>query len=202
MLARSFSICCCPCVRTSRRGFAGALLLAPVIALQGCGSGASVTSLTTPPPKPQAVLPAPQDLLPIDAKVALSPLTGPPQVVADKMVRLLDTAATRSRLALLTDSDAVGDYRLQGYMVATSSRKGAELSYIWDVFNSRGARIGRTSGNQKIPAAAAAGDIWSGIPEPLFQSITEKAIALVVSRIKSKAATATAITPQAGLRRQ
>ena len=176
-------------------------LVMAVIALQGCSNQSTLGDLTTTAAAPQTTAPAPQKTMIIVAKVALSPLIGPPQNVVSQMTRNLDVAATTSQLALLTDADAVGDYRLKGYLVATRSAKGVELSYIWDVFNNRGKRIDRSTGSEVIAGPVSGRNLWSIITPQTYQKIADRGIATVVKHIPIKPVIPqTPSAPKVGLR--
>lgn len=133
-------------------------------------------------PAPTLAQVKPEDVLPIDGTVTLATLSGPPQGVAEQLVRKLDAAALRSRLALLADPRAAPDFRLQGYLIANRSRSGAEMSYVWDVFDRQGVKVGRTSGSEVIVGATAGADPWPAVSEAVLQRIADQAIVAVVSR--------------------
>ena len=175
-----------------------------VIALPGCSSQSSLGDVASNSAALKTTAaPAPQTVLNIVAKVALSSITGPPNEIAALLKRKLDAAATAANIALLTDAGAVGDYRLKGYLVATRSAKGIELSYIWDVFNNRGKRVDRRSGNETIAGSAKGSNLWSKVPSQVYQKIADLGIATVTRRLPARQIRpASGPTAQIGLRQK
>lgn len=121
----------------------------------------------------------------VDATVAVASISGPPQVVWDRLIKQLNSATQDSHIALLNYQGATADYRLQGYIVAAPAKKNVAVSYIWDVFDKSGARVGRTAGSQNVDKSPD-GDPWSGIPDPVLKLIADQAILAVRTRNMSQ----------------
>lgn len=130
----------------------------------------------------------------VDATVSVTSISGPPQAVWDRLIVQLNTATQESHIALLNFQGAAADYRLQGYVVAAPAKKNIAVSYIWDVFDKSGARVGRTAGSQTVDKASG-DDPWSKIPDPVLRMIADQAVLAVRTRNNSKSASKGAATP-------
>lgn len=168
---------------------AGLAVMAAVT--QGC---APVSKLLSDAATLTAKLPSPSTLLPIantahdravpagvEATVALSSISGPPQAVWDRLARELSVSAGGSRIALLSQQGVVADYRLIGYIVASPNGNSIAVSYVWDVLDSGGAKVARTAGVQTV-AAARGGDPWVSIPDSVLKTIADKAMGTIRER--------------------
>lgn len=116
--------------------------------------------------------------LSFSATVALEPITGPPQSVSARIVRLLDAASQREQLALLNYDGAKADYRLQGDLQAIHEENSVKVMYSWLVFDQTGELIGSTSGTKTLTSTGA--DPWNEVPESALKAIAEQGIAAVI----------------------
>ncbi len=121
-----------------------------VVSLGGCGGG----SVTSGPLLSTRIFGGP-------TRMGIAPIVGAPQNVSDELTKALVVAGEQNGLALVP-GNASGSYILRGYLVATPERKGANISYIWDVSDAKGQRVTRVSGDEAI-AARSGSDPWSGV---------------------------------------
>ena len=80
---------------------------------------------------------------------------------ASNLPRQLAAAGKDNKLTITPDGTG-SPYTLKGYLVATSEKKGAKISYILDITDTKGQRVGRVSGEQLIAGRSGA-DPWSGV---------------------------------------
>ena len=145
------------------------LVLAMLLAacLSACGGGAG-----NPSSGGSSFWSSATSLLSRSTKVAVAPIIGtPPQVATDLTDALV--AAGKDRNLTLIPGGSGGNYTLRGYLVATSERGGAKISYIWDVTDAQGGRVARVSGDEMI-SGHASGDPWAAIDSATLRSIAGK----------------------------
>jgi hypothetical protein len=95
------------------------------------------------------------------SRLDLAPIVGAPPDIAKQFARELAAAGADNKLTITPDGTG-SPYTLKGYLVATAERKGAKISYILDITDSKGQRVGRVSGEQLIAGRSGA-DPWSGV---------------------------------------
>jgi hypothetical protein len=91
----------------------------------------------------------------------LAPIVGAPANVAQELAQELVTAGKNNKLTI-TPNGTGSSYVLKGYLIATGERKGAKISYIMDINDSKGQKVGRVLGEQLVPGRSGA-DPWSGV---------------------------------------
>jgi len=94
-------------------------------------------------------------------KMDLAPIVGAPPDIAKNLAQELVTAAGANKLTLTPDGTG-SPYTLRSYLVATTEKKGAKISYILDVSDAKGQRVTRVSGEQLVPGRKGR-DPWSGV---------------------------------------
>ncbi len=95
------------------------------------------------------------------SRLDLAPIVGAPPNIAKQFAQELAAAGADNKLTITPDGTG-SPYTLKGYLVATAERKGAKISYILDITDSKGQRVGRVSGEQLVAGRAGA-DPWSGV---------------------------------------
>ena len=80
----------------------------------------------------------------------LAPIVGAPANVAQELAQALAAAGKDNKLTI-TPNGTGSSYTLKGFLIATSERKGAKVSYILDINDSGGGRVARFQGEQLIP---------------------------------------------------
>jgi hypothetical protein len=102
----------------------------------------------------------------------LAPIVGAPPDVAKVLGQWIVSAGKDNKLTITPDGTR-SPYTIRGYLVATSERKGAKVSYILDITDTKGQRVGRVSGEQLIPGRSGA-DPWSGVDTAFIRSLAAK----------------------------
>ncbi|MGX1308868.1 ABC-type transport system substrate-binding protein [Amorphus suaedae] len=93
--------------------------------------------------------------------VAFEPFTGMPGNIADSLAQEIAVQAEANGIKLVQRVGAPATYRVKGFLSAVSSDNGANVVYVFDVFNASGKRLHRISGERQ--AGISSGDPWSGI---------------------------------------
>jgi hypothetical protein len=105
-------------------------------------------------------------------RMDLAPIVGAPPNVAKELAQDLVSAGKDNNLTLTPDGTG-SPYTLRGYLVATSEKKGAKISYILDIADTKGQRVSRVSGEQLI-AAHSGIDPWRGVDSAALRSLAAK----------------------------
>jgi hypothetical protein len=105
-------------------------------------------------------------------RLDLAPIVGAPPNIAKQFAQELATAGTDNKLTITPDGTG-SSYTLKGYLVATIEKKGAKISYILDITDTKGQRVGRVSGEQLIAGRSGA-DPWSGVDSGAIHSLATK----------------------------
>ena len=114
-------------------------------------------------------------------RMALAPIVGAPPNITDQLTQAL-VAAGKDRKLTLTPGTASAPYTLRGYLVASIEKKGAKISYIWDITDPKGGRVGRVSGDETIPTRSGS-DPWSGVDSGVLHSIAGKTASQVAATL-------------------
>jgi hypothetical protein len=114
-------------------------------------------------------------------RMALAPIVGAPPNITDQLTQAL-VAAGKDRKLTLTPGTASAPYTLRGYLVASIEKKGAKISYIWDITDPKGGRVGRVSGDEVI-ATRTGDDPWSGVDSGVLNSIAGKTASQVAATL-------------------
>jgi hypothetical protein len=105
-------------------------------------------------------------------KIAIAPIIGTTPEIAAQMTDALVVAGKERKLTLLPSGDKA-TYTLRGYLIASSEKQGAKISYIWDLTDAQGGRVARVSGDEII-AKRAGSDPWSVVDAAAIRSIAGK----------------------------
>lgn len=162
------------------------------IGLAGCetagslfGGGPSTSNETAP-----SVAAKPSPL----AKVAFSPVIGPPDGLGKQMVSNFSEFGDRNRFTVIPDSRQA-DYTLRGYVVASREKAGTKVSYIWDVADNTGKRVNRISGEVMAPGQPNAKEPWVNVTPELSRSIAESTSSTLGTWLPAQSATPVAAKP-------
>jgi hypothetical protein len=137
--------------------FAGWVLLC----LTGCGGGPSTSSFFS----------SASSLFSSSTKIALAPIVGAPQPVAEQFTQALVVAGKDRHLTILPGGGSA-NYTLRGYLLASSDKSGSKISYIWDVTDAKGTRVTRVQGDELIPSRTA--DPWDAVTGTVLNTIAGK----------------------------
>jgi hypothetical protein len=161
-----------------RAVFGSAVLLAGLL-LGGCESANNLLGTSQPDAgvsAPQAA--APQPASTSIAKVALAPIIGAPDGVAQQIHQEFAAEAQKQRIAVVKSPEERADYTLRGYLVAAKDRAGTKVSYIFDVTDPSGRRMNRITGDETAQGnSAASRDPWSLVSVTTAQAIAQKSVA-------------------------
>jgi hypothetical protein len=143
-----------------------AMLLTVIFAasLAGCGGGSGGPG--------SGLLSSAGNLFGSSKRMSLAPVIGaPPNVAQDFSQALVD--AGKDRNLTIVPGGAKEPYMLRGYLIASAERRGAKISYIWDVTDAKGARVARVSGDETVPNRTGS-DPWSGVDAAFLRSLAGK----------------------------
>ena len=147
---------------------ARALAIMAAGCLCACGGGASVSSSSF----------FSSSIFSGSTTMVIAPIIGPPPNVAAELGTSLIAAGKERSLTLVTSGG--GDYTMRGYLAASPEKKGAKVSYIWDITDSKGARVARFSGEEAIASRPTA-DPWSGVDSAALRSIAGKSTSQIAA---------------------
>jgi hypothetical protein len=125
------------------------------------------------------------------SKIAVAPIIGTSPEVAQEMTTALVAAGKDRNLTLLTEGGKA-NYTLRGYLVASSEKRGSTISYIWDVNDAQGQRVGRISGDEVV-AARSGSDPWSGVDSAAIRSIAGKTTSQLAAILSRRGGSANAV---------
>jgi hypothetical protein len=125
------------------------------------------------------------------SKIAVAPIIGTSPEVAQEMTTALVAAGKDRNLTLLTEGGKA-NYTLRGYLVASSEKRGSTISYIWDVNDAQGQRVGRISGDEVV-AARSGSDPWSGVDSAAIRSIAGKTTSQLAAILSRRGGSASAV---------
>ena len=132
-----------------------------IVCLAGCGGGPSTSSFFS----------SATSLFSSSTKIALAPIVGAPQPVADQFTQALVVAGKDRHLTILPGGGSAA-YTLRGYLLASSEKGGSKISYIFDVTDAKGTRVARVSGDELVPGKAA--DPWDAVNGTVLNTIAGK----------------------------
>jgi hypothetical protein len=155
------------------------LLIAPAIALLTLFLAACVA---IPPPGPGAPTISPKGAFTLRsapvrgaaARFSLGHISGAPEDVAITTTNTLTSQAKTRNLNFTATDDPTATYHLRGYLSAVGDREGTILVYVWDVFDSKGVRLHRISGQER--GSGTSSDPWGGIKDSTIQSAARDTI--------------------------
>ena len=116
----------------------------------------------------------------------LAPIVGAPANVTEEFAQALVAAGKNNKLTI-TPNGTGSSYIIKGYLLATSERKGAKISYILDINDSKGGKVGRVSGEQVVPGRSGA-DPWSGVDSAAIRSLAAKIAPQIASTLSGGSA--------------
>ena len=86
----------------------------------------------------------------ITRTIAYRAAIGPPDDVAAELARQLSDAAIEQGIALVVDPKYQADITLRGYVTAFRKGNAVNVTYLWDVVDSRGQRVNRIAIKGKV----------------------------------------------------
>lgn len=172
------------------------LLAAGSLILPGCGSWLS----SKEPSRSEVSTPVDEGIYTARSTVALGRLTGPPQSVTDRIVRILDASSQRASLALLNYDGADGDFRLEGEFDAQPLKNKIKITYKWRVLDRDGTPREGSSGSKIVPGSST--EPWLSATDVVLESIVEQGItALTRASQGAKPPAEASVEPNAAAKR-
>jgi hypothetical protein len=108
------------------------------------------------------------------AHFALAGISGAPEDVVITTTNTFTAQAKARNLNFSTSSDPSATYQLRGYLSAVGDKQGTILVYVWDVFDTRGVRLHRISGQER--GSGSDSDPWAGIKDNTVQAAARDTI--------------------------
>jgi hypothetical protein len=108
------------------------------------------------------------------ARFSFTPVTGLPMAFANELNDSLKENAAKRSITIVPEGDPTATYVVKGYVSAIGDRQGTLLVYVWDVFDLRGNRLHRYSG--QAPGGGAVVDPWRGIKAATVSAAARNAI--------------------------
>ena len=183
----------------SRRVALAVSLVLPALGLGGCGTGNNILGTGNSAPKvaaAPAAQPAPaKPAIPTRAKVAIAPIIGAPDNVAQQLAAQLGQSVREQKVAISSARTEKVDYTLRGYVVAARDRAGAKVSYIWDVTNPAGKRVKRITG-EEIVRGYKGRDPWSAVSPAVMKKIADRTASIFGRWLPPLAAVAANSSPR------
>jgi hypothetical protein len=152
-----------------RSGFVCLLAITLSLSLAGCVQESAGVSVSTSAPTHMAARPG---VSPRGAPVAIMSIEGAPSAVsrsfADK------TRSEAASLDVLVTEPREARYVVRGYLSAAPGSEGTVVSYVWDVFDARKARVQRLE--DAVAVKGAAGD-WSVVDDKALTELAARSAA-------------------------
>jgi len=154
----------------ANRGWrAGAALaaLGSAVLLSGCVETAAEL---TPKPEARAQFVRRPDVSLAGASVAFVSVDGPPAAISASFSQIMAREATAHDIVIADAKKA--RYLVRGYLSATQTNDGAEIDYVWDVFNKDRQRMQRV--NDVLEVKGEGADPWRFVGEAALASVAAK----------------------------
>lgn len=163
-----------------RRSAFTALAILTLACFGGCGGGGGLGSYTS--------------FLGGSPQIAIAPIVGaPPPVTKELTVALVEAGKARN-LTLIPGSG--GNFTMRGYLLASNEMRGAKISYIWDVTDSKGARVVRVAGDETVPSRSGS-DPWSKVDSTVIRNIANKTASQLAAGVPGGRSAATPVVAAA-----
>jgi hypothetical protein len=112
--------------------------------------------------------------------VAFESIDGPPPLVFDRMVGVLDSESKLRSLAIVS-REGTAAYRVRGYLAAEVSRGRTTIAWVWDVYDQNQQRALRLSGEE--PAGKAGRDAWASVDDVVLRKIAQAGLSGLANMI-------------------
>ena len=184
----------------SRRVALAVIFALPALGLAGCGTANNILGSNSGAPAvaaaPAAQPAAARPAVPTRATVAIAPIIGAPDQVADQLAAQLGQSVQQQQVGVSRKRTDKVDYTLRGYVVAANDRAGTKVSYIWDVTNQAGKRVKRITGEEVIRGGKRR-DPWSAMTPNVMKKIADRTATIFGRWLPAPAAVAGNAQPPA-----
>lgn len=97
--------------------------------------------------------------------IAFDRIDGLPPAVFDRYVRKLNDEAEAKKVPVVT-REGFAPYRIKGYVSLWTRKRQATMSWVWEVYDAKGQRVMRISGDEKTGKAGR--DAWQTINDEVL----------------------------------
>jgi hypothetical protein len=150
-----------------RRAGAALAALGAVVLLSGCVETAAELA---PKPEAHAQFVRRPDVSLAGASVAFVSVDGPPAAISASFSQIMAREAAAHDIVITEAKKA--RYLVRGYLSATQTTDGAEIDYVWDVFNKDKQRTQRV--DDAIAVKGDGADPWRIVGEAALTSVAAK----------------------------
>ena len=116
--------------------------------------------------------------------IAFESIDGPPRLVFDRMVGVLDSESKLRSLSIVS-REASASYRVRGYLAAQINRGRTTIAWVWDVYDQNQSRALRLSGEE--PAGKAGRDAWAAVDDVVLRKIAQAGLSGLASLVNGAA---------------
>jgi hypothetical protein len=141
----------------------------PILSSAG-GSAPSAAPATRSEAEPAPRLAARPGVGPAGASVAFISFDGPPAAVTSRFHAAMGRALGAADVTTAPSTSA--HYLVQGHLSAWPGEKGVALSWVWDVFDARRARVQRIE--DQIDLRAAGADPWAAVDDAALEAAARR----------------------------
>ena len=157
--------------------------LAPQQTVAGATDSATTSAAPTPGPTPGTTTASTtQTQAPTGTRIRFAPIVGPSVEAATALSQSLTTSARQRGIVAAGPNDDSG-YMLRGYFTRLVEGREVTGIYVWDVYDAKGNRVHRISGQEK--ARAGSGDGWDAVPNSSMQAIGNSTVEQFASWVAS-----------------
>ena len=120
---------------------------------------------------------------PAGTRIRFAPIVGPSVEAATALSQSL-TASARQRGIVAAGAEDDTGYMLRGYFTPLVEGRETTVIFVWDVYDAKGNRVHRISGQEKAPSGS--GDGWSAVPTSSMRAIGGNTIDQFVAWVSSR----------------
>lgn len=103
------------------------------------------------------------------AILTFEPMVGAPSRVARELATALGMRVAQQSLPVVKRTDSKVTHRIKGYFSASKSGSECVVSYVWDIFDTKGKRVNRVTGTQKTKMVSS--DPWDSVTGPVLDKV-------------------------------
>jgi hypothetical protein len=108
------------------------------------------------------------------ARFSFAAVSGAPTDVLRDMSGAMNRESSARKLVVVPAGDPTATYVVKGYLSAVGDAGGTSLVFVWDVFDQRGVRLHRVSG--QVAGGRASTDPWTGIKDNTIDAAARRTV--------------------------
>jgi hypothetical protein len=112
--------------------------------------------------------------------IAFESIDGPPPLVFDRMVSVLDSESKLRSLSIVS-REGTASYRVRSYLAAEINRGRTTIAWVWDVYDQTQQRALRLSGEE--PAGKTGRDGWAAVDDVVLRKIAQAGLSGLANMI-------------------